>query len=159
MTVSTSVYAALGAPIAFEVAGTTLLQKSEQSARIGPTLGMAACYTAAFFLMSVALNAMPLGVVYVEAILADPVVERRNWAALYLSALADPDVRRVDRRRLERHRATDGAPTLEVVRLAVDGAWHAWPPAHVERAAPGPCGPARASPRAGAARLRACRPR
>lgn len=97
MTVSTSAYAALGAPIAFEVAGTTLLQKSEQSARIGPTLGMAACYTATFFLMSVALNAMPLGVVYVEAILADPVVERRNRAALYLSALADPDVRRVDR--------------------------------------------------------------
>jgi small multidrug resistance pump len=64
MTVPTSAYAALGAAIAFEVAGTTLLQKSEQFTRVGPTLGMAACYAAAFFLMSLALKAMPLGVVY-----------------------------------------------------------------------------------------------
>lgn len=50
-------------------------------------------------------------------------------AALYLSALADPGVRRLHAewiaRRLERHRATDGAPALEVVRLAADGAWQA----------------------------------
>ncbi|MBK3405309.1 multidrug efflux SMR transporter [Methylorubrum populi] len=64
MSVSTMAYAALGTAIAFEVAGTTLLQKSEQFTRAGPTLAMAACYAAAFFLMSVALRAMPLGVVY-----------------------------------------------------------------------------------------------
>jgi small multidrug resistance pump len=64
MSASTMAYAALAAAIAFEVAGTTLLQKSEQFTRVAPTLGMAACYAAAFFLMSVALKAMPLGVVY-----------------------------------------------------------------------------------------------
>lgn len=64
MSASTTAYAALGTAIAFEVAGTTLLQKSEQFTKAGPTLAMAACYSAAFFLMSVALKAMPLGVVY-----------------------------------------------------------------------------------------------
>lgn len=64
MSASTTAYAALGTAIAFEVAGTTLLQKSEQFTKAGPTLAMAACYGAAFFLMSVALKAMPLGVVY-----------------------------------------------------------------------------------------------
>lgn len=64
MSLPTMAYAALGTAIAFEVAGTTLLQKSEQFTRAGPTLGMAACYTAAFFLMSVALKTMPLGIVY-----------------------------------------------------------------------------------------------
>lgn len=64
MSVSTTSYAALGAAIACEVAGSALLQKSEQFTKAAPTLGMAACYGAAFFLMSVALKAMPLGVVY-----------------------------------------------------------------------------------------------
>jgi small multidrug resistance pump len=46
------------------VAISIVLQKSEQFTRVGPTLGMAGCYAAAFFLMSLALKAMPLGVVY-----------------------------------------------------------------------------------------------
>lgn len=64
MSVSTMAYAALSAAIAFEVAGTTLLQKSEQFTKIGPTLAMAASYASAFYLMSLALKAIPLGVVY-----------------------------------------------------------------------------------------------
>ncbi|MBD8907524.1 DMT family transporter [Methylorubrum zatmanii] len=64
MSVSATTYAALGAAIACEVAGPALLQKSEQFTKVASTLGMAACYGAAFFLMSVALKAMPLGVVY-----------------------------------------------------------------------------------------------
>lgn len=68
---------------------------------------------------------------YVEAVFPDPTAgSESRAAALYLSALADPDVRRQHAawmaRRLERHRATDGAPSLEVVRLAADGAWHAY---------------------------------
>jgi AcrR family transcriptional regulator len=67
---------------------------------------------------------------YVEAVFADPVIGRESRAAaLYLSALADPGVHRLHAewfaRRLERHRDTDDAPTLEIVRLAADGAWHA----------------------------------
>lgn len=67
---------------------------------------------------------------YVEAVFPDPTSGSESQAAaLYLSGLADPDVRRQHAawmvRRLERHRATDSAPTLEVVRLAADGAWHA----------------------------------
>lgn len=64
MSVSISAYVALGAAIACEVVGTTMLQKSEQFTRAGPTIAMAACYAAAFFLMSIALRTMPLGVVY-----------------------------------------------------------------------------------------------
>lgn len=67
---------------------------------------------------------------YVEAVFADPAVGQENrTAALYLSALADSGVRRLHAewiaRRLERHRDTDDAPALEIVRLAADGAWHA----------------------------------
>ena len=47
--------ALLGA-IALEVAGTTLLQKSQQFSRLWPTLGMAVCYLAAFYLLSLALK-------------------------------------------------------------------------------------------------------
>ncbi|HEV2542430.1 MAG TPA: TetR/AcrR family transcriptional regulator [Methylobacterium sp.] len=67
---------------------------------------------------------------YVEAVFSDPVLGRESrTATLHLTALADPGVRRLQAewiaRRLERHRATDGAPALEVVRLAADGAWQA----------------------------------
>lgn len=64
MSVSTMAYAALGGAIACEVAGTTMLQKSEQFTKVGPTLATAVCYTAAFYLMSQALRGLPLGVVY-----------------------------------------------------------------------------------------------
>lgn len=55
--------ALLGA-IALEVAGTTLLQASQQFTRAWPTAGMAACYGLAFYLLSIALRQMPVGIAY-----------------------------------------------------------------------------------------------
>lgn len=57
-------YGALGVAICFEVVGTTLLQKSEQFTRLLPTLGMAACYLAAFYCLSLALRSIPVGIAY-----------------------------------------------------------------------------------------------
>lgn len=90
MSASIVAYAALGTAIAFEVAGTTLLQKSEQFTRVGPTLGMAVCYTAAFFLMSIALKAMPLGVVYAIWSGVGIVVTALIGATLFRQALDVP---------------------------------------------------------------------
>ena len=61
---SPTTWAALLGAITFEVAGTTLLQKSEQFTRLWPTLGLAACYLAAFYLLSLALRQMPVGIAY-----------------------------------------------------------------------------------------------
>ena len=57
-------WAALLGAIGFEVVGTTLLQKSEQFSRLWPTLGMAACYGVAFYLLSITLRQMPVGIAY-----------------------------------------------------------------------------------------------
>lgn len=57
-------WAALGGAIACEVAGTTLLQQSQQFTRPWPTLAMAVCYGVAFYLLSVALKQMPVGIAY-----------------------------------------------------------------------------------------------
>jgi len=57
-------WAALLGAIVCEVVGTTLLQKSEQFSRLWPTLGMAGCYLAAFYLLSLALRQMPVGIAY-----------------------------------------------------------------------------------------------
>ncbi|WP_411901451.1 DMT family transporter [Methylorubrum thiocyanatum] len=57
-------HVALGVAIACEIAGTTFLQRSEQFTRFVPTLAMAACYAAAFYFLSLALRAMPLGIAY-----------------------------------------------------------------------------------------------
>ena len=61
---SPATWAALLGAIGLEVVGTTLLQKSEQFSRLWPTLGMAACYLAAFYLLSLALKQMPVGIAY-----------------------------------------------------------------------------------------------
>jgi small multidrug resistance pump len=61
---SPATWAALLGAIGLEVAGTTLLQKSEQFSRLWPTLGMAVCYLAAFYLLSLALKQMPVGIAY-----------------------------------------------------------------------------------------------
>lgn len=49
------------------------------------------------------------------------------WAALSMVVVTDPSLRRLwndwIKARLKRHRATDSAPDLHVVRLAADGAW------------------------------------
>jgi small multidrug resistance pump len=57
-------YASLGVAIALEVIGTTLLQQSQQFTRPWPTLGMALCYGAAFYFLSVVLRTMPVGIAY-----------------------------------------------------------------------------------------------
>lgn len=57
-------WAALLAAIACEVAGTSLLQASQQFTRPWPTVGTAVCYGLAFYLLSVALKQMPVGIAY-----------------------------------------------------------------------------------------------
>ncbi|WP_347918468.1 SMR family transporter [Paracoccus marcusii] len=59
-----SPYIPLGFAIALEVLGTTLLQRSEQFTRLAPTVGMAVCYLASFYLLSISLKVLPLGVAY-----------------------------------------------------------------------------------------------
>ena len=61
---SPATWAALLGAIGLEVVGTTLLQRSEQFSRLWPTIGMAACYLAAFYLLSLALRQMPVGIAY-----------------------------------------------------------------------------------------------
>lgn len=61
---SAATWAALGAAILLEVLGTSLLQASQQFTRPIPTLGMAGCYLAAFYLLSIALREMPVGLAY-----------------------------------------------------------------------------------------------
>lgn len=55
---------ALAGAIAFELIGTAFLQKPEQFTRLAPTLAMALCYVATFYLLSHSLKAIPLGVAY-----------------------------------------------------------------------------------------------
>lgn len=57
-------YPALFLAIVFEVIGTSFLQRSEQFSRVVPTVLMALCYLASFYLLSLALRAMPLGIAY-----------------------------------------------------------------------------------------------
>lgn len=59
-----SPYVPLAAAITLEVIGTSLLQKSEQFSRLWPTLGMAACYLVSFYLLSLSLRVLPLGIAY-----------------------------------------------------------------------------------------------
>lgn len=57
-------WAALSGAIALEVVGTTLLNQSQQFSRLWPTAGMALCYGLAFYLLSIALKQMPVGIAY-----------------------------------------------------------------------------------------------
>lgn len=57
-------YLALLVAIVFEVIGTSLLQATQQFTRFWPTLGMALSYLAAFYLLSLALRGMTLGIAY-----------------------------------------------------------------------------------------------
>ncbi|WP_296169953.1 multidrug efflux SMR transporter [uncultured Brevundimonas sp.] len=61
---SPTTWLALLAAIAFEVMGTTMLQASQQFTRPWPTAGMAFCYGLAFYLLSIALRQMPVGLAY-----------------------------------------------------------------------------------------------
>lgn len=65
---------------------------------------------------------------YVNATLrASAAADGRLWAALFISMVTDPGLR--DRwnqwlgARLEKHKATDSAPHLQIIRYAVDGVW------------------------------------
>ena len=57
-------WAALLGAIGFEVLGTTLLQQSQQVTRPWPTAGLALCYGLAFYLLTIALKQMPVGLAY-----------------------------------------------------------------------------------------------
>ena len=57
-------WGALVGAIVCEVVGTTLLQQSRQFTQAWPTVGMAACYGLAFYLLSIALKQMPVGIAY-----------------------------------------------------------------------------------------------
>lgn len=57
-------YAALTVAIICEVLATTLLQKSQQFTRLWPTLGMVVLYIIAFYLLTLVLRHMSLGVTY-----------------------------------------------------------------------------------------------
>lgn len=59
-----SPYLALVLAIGLEVVGTSLLQRSAQFTRLWPSLGMAVCYLASFYLLSLSLRALPLGIAY-----------------------------------------------------------------------------------------------
>lgn len=59
-----SPYIPLGIAIALEVLGTSLLQQSQQFSRLWPTIGMAICYLLSFYLLSLALRSLPLGIAY-----------------------------------------------------------------------------------------------
>jgi AcrR family transcriptional regulator len=65
---------------------------------------------------------------YVASTLSDPLLPQgRQWAALHISALAEPSLRQLMAdwlsERMERHRSTDDSPVFEMARLAADGAW------------------------------------
>jgi small multidrug resistance pump len=57
-------YVALALAIVSELAGTTLLQKTEQFTKPLPTVLMALSYTASLYCLSRALERLPLGIAY-----------------------------------------------------------------------------------------------
>lgn len=57
-------YGSLAAAILLEVIGTTFLQQSQQFTRLVPTVIMALCYATAFYLLSIALRTLPVGIAY-----------------------------------------------------------------------------------------------
>ena len=57
-------YIALFAAIIAETIGTSALQASQQFTRLWPSVLVVVSYAVAFYLLSIALRAMPVGVVY-----------------------------------------------------------------------------------------------
>jgi len=62
--VNPTTWLALLGAIGFEVMGTTLLQQSQQFTKPWPTAGLAVCYGIAFYLLTLALKQMPVGLAY-----------------------------------------------------------------------------------------------
>ncbi|AJD42181.1 QacE family quaternary ammonium compound efflux SMR transporter [Rhizobium sp. SEMIA 4085] len=59
-----AVYALLFAAIILEVIGTTALQLSQQLTRFWPSVLLVVCYTAAFYVLSLTLKVIPVGIAY-----------------------------------------------------------------------------------------------
>ncbi|MEH7826531.1 DMT family transporter [Gemmobacter denitrificans] len=57
-------YSLLGLAVALEVVGTSLLARTDGFTRLLPTLGMALCYGGAFYLLSLTVRVLPVGIVY-----------------------------------------------------------------------------------------------
>jgi small multidrug resistance pump len=57
-------YLFLGGAIASEIVGSTFLQKSEQFTKLVPSVAMGVFYLIAFYLLSLAIKDIPLGVAY-----------------------------------------------------------------------------------------------
>lgn len=57
-------YGSLILAIVLETVGTSFLKQSEQFTRLVPTLTMAASYLASFYMLSVSLKALPVGIAY-----------------------------------------------------------------------------------------------
>ncbi len=64
MNPSLTAYGFLALAIVSEVAGSSLLQKSEQFSKALPTIAMVLCFIAAFFFLSQALKVIPLAIAY-----------------------------------------------------------------------------------------------
>ena len=80
-------WAPLIGAIMLEVAGTSLLQRSEQFTRLWPTLGLAVCYGASFYLLSLALRHVPVGVAYAIWSGLGVVLISVIWATLFRQKL------------------------------------------------------------------------
>lgn len=57
-------YLWLGAAIVSEVAGSSLLQSSEQFSRLWPSVGSILCFVLSLGFLSMALKTLPLGIAY-----------------------------------------------------------------------------------------------
>ena len=64
MKISILTYASLLMAIIFEVVGTSFLKQSNEFTRLLPTIMTAVCYVAAFYLLSISLREMPIGIAY-----------------------------------------------------------------------------------------------
>jgi len=58
------VYLILALAVLAETIGTTALQASQQFSRLGPSVVVVIAYAVSFYLLSITLRSMPVGVVY-----------------------------------------------------------------------------------------------
>jgi small multidrug resistance pump len=58
------VYLILALAVLAETIGTTALQASQQFSRLGPSVLVVVAYAVSFYLLSITLRSMPVGVVY-----------------------------------------------------------------------------------------------
>lgn len=58
------IYLYLAIAILFETIGTSFLQASQQFSRLLPSLAVLFCYGISFYLLSLVLKAMPVGIAY-----------------------------------------------------------------------------------------------